>query len=147
MGMRSLFVMESPSRFRFAIGSSMFGYIDVMLMKLLRVLTVSFFFGLPIGALAETCQFNSQPPMPCSITYTCSPTYSGDCGIGSTMTIKWRDGVTQVYRQSSNGGHGGGGKFYLYTDKYGGEWLWGMPGPTSRFGLHNSNNGNKIYFW
>jgi len=118
----------------------MVGYIDVMLMKLLRVLTVSFFFGLPAGALADTCQFNSQPPMPCSITY------KGD-GIGSTMTIKWRDGVTQVYRKSSNGGHGLGGKFYLYTDKYGGEWLWGMTGPTSRFGLHNSNNGNKIYFW
>ena len=93
------------------------------------------------AAFADTCQFNSQRPMFCTITY------SGSGEIGRKMTIRWVDGVVQTYRQMTNGGNGGGGRFYIYSDKYGGEWLWGMPSLNSRFGLHNSKNGNSIYFW
>jgi hypothetical protein len=111
--------------------------------KFLHILAIAGFFGFPVGALADTCQFNSQPPMPCSISYK-----GGDAdGIGRTMTISWRDGVTQVYRQYSTGGLGMGGRFYLYKDIYGGEWLWGKPTASSRFGLHHNSNGKKIYFW
>jgi len=63
------------------------------------------------------------------------------------MVLRWSDGVSQVYRQSSSGGNGDGGRFYMYTDKYGGEWLYGKPNASSRFGMHNLRNGNSIFFW
>ena len=112
---------------------------DVIFVKLIHILTLTAFFGYPAGAMADTCQFNSKPPMPCSISYKGS-------GIGSTMTIKWRDGHTQVFRQSTSGGLGMGGRFYMYTDRYGGAWLWGKPQAQSEFGLHHTTNGNKILF-
>lgn len=109
-------------------------------MKLLSILSIAYGFIMPVSALADTCQFNSERPMPCTISYK-------GAGIGSAMTIKWLDGVWQTYRQFTNGGNGSGGRFYIYTDKYGGEWLWGKPSASSRFGLHHATNGNKVYFW
>jgi len=109
-------------------------------MKLLRILFIAYGCTLPVSALADSCQFNSERPMHCTISYK-------GAGIGSAMTIKWHDGLSQTYRQSTNGGNGSGGRFYIYTDKYGGEWLWGKPSASSRFGLHHASNGNKVYFW
>lgn len=74
----------------------------------------------------------------------CDISYRGR-GVGSVMTIRWADGLTQSYKQITNGGNGNGGRFYIYRDRYGGEWLWGKPSINSRFGLHH-DNGNKIFF-
>lgn len=89
------------------------------------VLFVLFFIARPLkaGEYNGTCSFNDKN-MPCKVISN-----------PFTMTMKWSDGVTEIYAHQGNG---------VFTDARGGTWI-SDPSASESILIRHSN-GNRIGF-